>query len=385
VKGSELPLSGVRVVDLTHFVAGPWGTMILAELGADVIKVEPRGGEIGRRAGRVYAGDQSAIFLGFNRSKRSIAVDLKNRDGVGVVHRLVGTADAVIDNFRPGTAARLGIDHGTLSNVNPTVVSVSLSAFGPSGPYRNRPANDPIIQALTGVMHASGDPDGEPLRLGVSVPDFAGAVVGALAIVAGLHARDRTGRGLQVTSSLLDAQLFSQLDVMMEHLIPSRRILTSGELGRSVSHRAFQASDGRGVLIAPDDGASVAALLTLIGFESFDPPTPDPLLSCLESYVSARSAALVVSECERAGVPASEVFDLPAVLGPGGIGGHLVDEYVHVTSGHVRYVKAPTGLPESRGAPPPILGADTDALLLELGYDEAERQSLFEDGVVGTV
>ena len=213
-RSDTAPLAGVRVLDLTHFVAGPWATMLFAELGADVVKVEPPGrGEISREMGRVYdeRGD-SAIFLGFNRGKRSVALDLKTEAGREIVHRLAGEADVVVQNFRPDVAHRLGVDATTLRAVKSSLVCCAVSAFGEDGPLARVPGNDPLIQGISGAMLSSVP--GRPVRLGVSVPDLAGGLLAAVGILAALRRRRLTGAGSTLTMNLLDAQLYAQTDLL---------------------------------------------------------------------------------------------------------------------------------------------------------------------------
>lgn len=209
----NLPFTGIRVVDLTHFVAGPWCTMLLADLGADVVKIEPpHTGEIARSMGAVYAGTDSAIFLAFNRNKRSIELDLKTTEGQAIAHQLVTDADVVVQNLRPAAAARLAMDTDSLHRVRSDLIYCSISAFGQDGPYTAKPGNDPIIQALAGTMLLGRDEAQRPIRLGVSLPDFAAGILAALSIAAALLRRQRTGDGATLELNLLDAQLFAQLD-----------------------------------------------------------------------------------------------------------------------------------------------------------------------------
>jgi crotonobetainyl-CoA:carnitine CoA-transferase CaiB-like acyl-CoA transferase len=187
--------------------------MLLADLGADVVKIEPpHSGEIGRRMGAVYAGGESAIFLGFNRNKRSMALDLKRPEARAVAHRLVAGADVVVQNFRPSAAGRLGMDAATLHEMRPELVYCAISAFGGHGPYAAKPGNDPIIQALSGAMLLGRAPGQRPARMGVSLPDFGAGLLAALSITGALYRRRRTGRGALLELNLLDAQMFAQID-----------------------------------------------------------------------------------------------------------------------------------------------------------------------------
>lgn len=362
LSGGASPLTGVRVLDLTHFVAGPWATMMLARLGAEVIKVEPPDGEIGRHSGGVYADGESAIFLGFNRGKKGISIDLKSEDGRSRFERLVASADVVVNNFRPDVIQRLGLDHSVLSRINPQVISFSLSAFGPTGPYRTKAANDPIIQALTGVMAETGGESG-PLRLGVSLPDFAGALVTSVAIVSGLVLRDRIGRGVDLTSSLLDAELFAQSDgatgVLNQAAAWTKPLV---RLGDRIAQRAYGCADGSWVVVAADDEDSARALLDLLGLGDF--PGEAPSFSTVDEattrLVRTRTSSEVLGELEAAAVPAAPVRMMSQVFGTGA-GSDLVGEYLHPSAGVVRFCAIPGEVDLEPMSAPPMLGEHDDA------------------------
>ena len=248
----ELPLAGITVIDVSHLAAGPWCTMVLADLGADVIKIERPGvGDMSRQAGGVYAGEESAVFLSFNRNKRSVALDLKEPLGREVLHRLVERADVFVENLRAGKTAQLGIDHATLANLNPALVYASISAFGDDGPYVDLPGNDPIIQALSGAMSLTGEPDGPPARQGVSVPDFGAGMMAAFSIVAALLGRQTTGRGCKLDLNLLDVEIFALGPRAQEHLITGEDQPRLGSAHPQFApYQAFRCRDGRYLYIA---------------------------------------------------------------------------------------------------------------------------------------
>lgn len=330
---------------------------MLARLGAEVIKVEPPDGEIGRHSGGVYANGESAIFLGFNRGKKGITIDLKSESGRSRFESLVASSDVVINNFRPDVTQRLGLDHSVLSRINSQIICLSLSAFGPTGPYRTKAANDPIIQALTGVMAETGGESG-PLRLGVSLPDFAGALVASVAIVSGLVLRDRIGRGVDLTSSLLDAELFAQSDGSSEVLnqaIAWTKPLV--QLGDRLSQRAYECADGSWVVVAADDEGSVRALLDLVGLgdSSGEAPLFQTVHEATARLVRTRSASGVLGEFEAAAVPAASVRMLSQIF-PSGAGVDLVGEYIHPSAGIVRFCAIPGEFELQPMSAPPMLG-----------------------------
>src|ERR1035437_7271767 len=202
------PLAGLRVLDLSRILSGPFATMIFADLGAEVIKLEnPLTGDDTRQWAPPYQGDQSAYFLAVNRNKRGIAVDLKSEQGRDIALRLAEHADVVVENFRPGTAARLGLGYDELTARNPRLIYASISGFGQTGPYAAQPGYDAIAQALGGLMSVTGETDGEPVRVGNSAADIGAAMWAVIGILAALHARDTTGHGDWIDISLLDGQI----------------------------------------------------------------------------------------------------------------------------------------------------------------------------------
>src|SRR5215203_1686471 len=201
-------LGGLRVLDLSRIMSGPFSTMALADLGADVIKVEDaRNGDDTRAWAPPYQGDQAAYFLSINRNKRSIAVNLKDPECRALIQGLAHTADVIVENFRPGTAARLGLGYEEISAANPGVVYASISGYGQTGPYRDEPGYDAIAQALSGMMSVTGETDGPPVRIGVSGADLAAGMWATIGVLAALNERQRTGRGQWVDVSLLDGQI----------------------------------------------------------------------------------------------------------------------------------------------------------------------------------
>lgn len=217
------PLSGYRILDLTVMTAGPVGTMILGDTGADVIKIEEiESGELSRGMGVVYLGKESANFLSQNRNKRSVRLDLKSSHGREVFLRMAAQADVVTENFRPGTMDRLGVGYEAVRAVNPQIIFASISAFGQTGPYAHLPANDPIIQALSGVMAMTGNADSGPVRVGTPMPDFNAAALLAFAVTAALLHRERTGEGQRLDLSLLGSTVFSTIPRDGETLVTGK-------------------------------------------------------------------------------------------------------------------------------------------------------------------
>lgn len=202
------PLSGIRILDLSQLLAGPYGTMIMADLGAEVIKIEKPGeGDIGRGMPPHFFQGESVYFISINRNKKSMTLDLKAKEGLDIFYRLVGESDVVFDNFRPGVLERLRIDYETLKGINPRIISCSVSGYGQTGPFKDRPAFDLIIQARGGIMSYTGEPGKMPVRMGAPMGDLAGGLFSVHGVLAALYQREKTGTGQRIDLSLLDCQI----------------------------------------------------------------------------------------------------------------------------------------------------------------------------------
>lgn len=243
-------LQGVRVLDLTQFLSGPFCTMILGDLGADVIKVEVPGGEMTRHLPPHFVGPDSAYYLHVNRNKRDIAVDLKEADGREVVAQLIRRSDVVVENFRPGVLEKLGLTYDGVARDAPGVVWCSITGFGQTGPYRDRPAYDMVVQALSGAMSLTGEPDGRPVRIGVPIGDLVAGMYAAIGILSALHERERSGRGQRIDIAMLDSMV-SLLSYQAAYALSSGEAPKAQGRGHDSipTYRAFTCSDGRDVVV----------------------------------------------------------------------------------------------------------------------------------------
>lgn len=387
------PLAGVRVVDLSRVLAGPYATMTLADLGADVVKIEhPAGGDETRAWGPPFAGGESAYFLSVNRSKRSVALDLKDPEGRELALELCARAEVVIENFRPGSAARLGLDYEAVRKRRPGVVYCTISGFGAREP-RDRAGYDFTVQAESGLMAITGELDGEPMKFGVAIVDILTGLNAVTAILAALHRRDLTGEGDLVEVSLLDSAFAALVNVGANALLTGEEPQRYGNAHPSiVPYQPFRAVDGWIAVAAANDGL-YARLCTAIERPDLAADeryatnearvlNREPLIAELEAVFVGRSA----DEWERlllaAGVPAGKIRGVGEALRTGQARTRRVD---HPTGGTVELVGPPFELKSANlGAwtPPPLLGQHTAEVLRELGVDDERLASLEERGVI---
>lgn len=391
------PLVGVRVIDLTHILSGPYATMLLADMGADVIKVEePDRGDHHRSTPPHVAGE-SAYFLSINRNKRSLALDLKSADGREVFLDLVHASDVVVENFRPGTLQRLGLAYEVLAAANPRIIVCSISGFGQTGPLRDKTSYDLVAQAMSGAMSLTGEPGRLPLRSAIPIGDMCGGLFGALGILAALQERARTGRGQVVDVSMYDAMLS-----LMTQLI-SPFVVTGHEpepVGAGHHHLApygtFRTADGY-LVIAAAQGQHWPRLCAALGRPAL---ASDPrfatlsdrvahaaeLTAELETVLRARSSAEWAAILDAAGIPNGPVLTLRQVIEHP----HTAARQMMVAVEHPRVGRlAITGYPIKFGAAPaaprpaPLLGQHSVEVLREvLGYTPGRIAHLAATGTI---
>ena len=394
---AEQPLAGIRVIDLTRILSGPFCTMILGDLGAEVIKVEPPGhGDHVRQLGSIVDGF-SWYFAAFNRNKRSIVLDLKREEGKAVLARLVAGADVLAENFRPGVLAEMGFGADRLKALNPRLVVASVNGYGSEGPYVDRPAFDFITQAMSGFMSVNGTPESGPLRAAPPLTDLIAGLYAALGVVAALRVRDRDGIGQKVEASMMNGMIS-----MMAYLASTQ--LATGETPPPTGndhpvaspYGLFHASDGD-VAVAPSTPPILKRFLGALGLEHL---LDDPRFSSNAQRIRNRAAlnALIdermrgdtqqnwVARLNAAGVPSgrvqslAEVFDDPQVAAQ-----EMVLDVPHPGHGTVRMTGFPLKMSETPcrvNRPAPDLGADTEAVLAEFGIGAGEVAALKERGVI---
>ncbi|HEU4746355.1 MAG TPA: CoA transferase [Anaerolineales bacterium] len=248
------PLHGIRVLDLSRVLAGPYCTMVLGDLGADVIKVESPDGDETRGWGPPFTSGESAYYLCVNRNKRSIVVDFKTDEGRQILHELVKQSDVLVENFRPGTLARFSLDYESASRANPNLIYCSITGFGQTGPLRDRPGYDFMIQGMGGLMSITGVPDGEPMKVGVAVADLFAGQNAVIAILAALQARTQTGKGQHLDISLFDSQVAMLANIASNYLVSGNLPKRYGNAHANiVPYQSFQASDAWFVVAVGND------------------------------------------------------------------------------------------------------------------------------------
>jgi crotonobetainyl-CoA:carnitine CoA-transferase CaiB-like acyl-CoA transferase len=306
----SLALSGVRVLELARYQAGPRGGMILSDLGAEVIKIERLGGEETRKNPPVVRG-QSIYFTVYNRGKKSICLDMRTDEGKQIFADLVKTADIVLENFRPGTMAAMGFDYPRLKQINPGIILISVSGFGQYGPYTERPAFDPLGQAMSGLMHLTGQPVGQPLGVASSVVDRYTALHATIGALAALRHRDRTGEGQMVDVCLLDSAL-----TMVE--IPAAYYLATGEEGGEGGRPPYKSKDGH-VVISATGRDMATRLMTLVAGPNADTSpinssTAGDRRRMLEDWCATRTSDDICTQLMALGVPVAPVKTIPQVV-----------------------------------------------------------------------
>jgi crotonobetainyl-CoA:carnitine CoA-transferase CaiB-like acyl-CoA transferase len=395
-QGAPQPLAGVRVVEFTHMVMGPTCGMVLADLGAEVVKVEPVGGEGTRR----LLGAGAGFFPMFNRNKLSIEIDLHAADGAAVARELAAGADVVVENFRPGTMAKYGLDYASLSAAHPRLIYVSAKGFLP-GPYERRTALDEVVQMMGGLAYMTGRP-GDPLRAGTSVNDIMGGMFGAIGVLGALLQRGITGRGMEVQSALFENNVFLVGQHMLQYAMTGVPAAPMPErISAWAIYDVFTVRDGEQIFLAAVSDAQWAVFCDVLGFADLkaDPALATNnqrvvlrprLLATLRERLAPRTAAELTALFERAGLPFApirrpeELFDDPHLAATGALADVVVPDGPRAGE-TVKAALLPFTLAGERlgvRLDPPRHGEHTDALLRSIGCDDARIAALRAAGVV---
>ena len=382
---ADQPLSGIRVLDLSRILAGPYCTMILGDLGAEVIKVErPHSGDDTRTWGPPFAGGESAYYLCCNRNKRSITIDLKNARGAELVRQLAEVSDVLVENFTPGLMERFGLAHESLREINPGLIYCSISAYGQDGPYRDRPGYDMVLSAVGGLMWITGPQEGEPCKVGVAITDVVTGVYASGAIMAALLWRERSGRGQYIDCSLLDVQVSALANIASNYLVAGNEAQRWGTAHESIiPYQVFNTKD-RPIAIAVANQKLWVNFCRVIGktewiedprFESNPKRVENRtgLLPLVAEVIASKSCDEWVELFVGAAIPCGPVNNMQNLFAdPQVLHRNMVAEVPHPTIGTlglcgvpIKYAETPATIRRH----PPLLGEHTDEVLTEvLGY-----------------
>ena len=395
----KLPLQGIRVIDFSQILAGPFCTMLLADMGADVVKVEkPNGGDDTRRYGPPFIEGESAAFLTLNRNKRSIVLDLKSEQGLGVVRRMLADADVMLHNFRPGVVERMGLGYADVSALNPAIVYCAVSGFGATGPYSQRAGFDLVAQGMSGLMSINGFPDAPPAKVGVPMADLNTGMFCAYGILTAYINRLATGKGQHVDASLLESGMAYTLYESATYFATGEVAGPLGSAHRMIApYQAFATQDGyinigaanqnnwermcravgRDDLL--DDARFASNPERMVNIQSLTP--------IMEETFRTQTTAHWVEILERAGVPCGPIYNIEQVYADPHVQSRdMAVELQHPKAGGIRNIGVAVKLSDTPGSvrtPAPLLGQHTDEVLVEFGYSDADIAALRQSGALG--
>lgn len=397
LKPSDPPLKGIRVLDLSRVLAGPFCSMNLSDLGAEVIKIEYPGRGDDTRGYPPFINGVSSYYLSLNRGKKSITLNLKKDEAVKIVHELAADCDIVVENFRPGVTERLNVDYETLREINPEIIYCSISSFGQTGPYAQWPGYDLIIQGMSGLMGITGEPDRPPMRVGVAVEDINAGLHGVISILAALRVRDKTGVGQYIDLSMLDAGVTWMTYVAGNYFatgkVPERM---GGAHPSIVPYQAFRTGDNKYILIAAGNDRLFAILCKELSLEHLidDPDylTNDDRVENRERLISILQEALLTKPRDvwlegfrEKGFPCGPVYSVNEVFSDPQIHHrNMLIEMDHPSAGKIKQISTPFKFSKSGAGlstPPPMLSEHTHDILEELGYTDEEINELKDKGV----
>lgn len=393
------PLRGIRVLDLSRVLAGPFCSMTLADLGAEIIKVELPGSGDDTRGYPPFIEGESSYFMSVNRGKKSITLNLKTQEAREVVYRLVDHCDVVLENFRPGVTKRLGVDYETLRIHNPEIIYCSISSFGQTGPYAQWPGYDLIIQGMGGLMGITGEPGRPPVRIGIAVTDINAGMYAAIAILSALRARTHTGRGQFIDVSMMDAAVSWMTYVAGNYFATGEVPPRMGSAHPSiVPYQAFQTADRRFLLIAAGNDRLFELLCRVMGLEDL-PEDPryssndervrnrDQLIELLGREFMKRPRDEWLGMLREEGFPCAPVYTVDEIFSdPQAIHRGMLVEMSHPRAGKVKQIGPALKFSDTGcklTSPPPLLGEHTEEILTEiLGYSEEDLARLRKSGAI---
>jgi crotonobetainyl-CoA:carnitine CoA-transferase CaiB-like acyl-CoA transferase len=392
------PLEGIKVLDLSRALAGPYCTLMLADMGADIIKLEmPGRGDDSRSWGPPFIEGESAYFMSVNRNKKSLTLNLKNEKSKEIIYKLIKKSDILVENFRPGTMEKLGLGYEQVRKLNPKIVYASISGFGQDGPYRLLPGFDQVLQGMGGLMSITGEPNGPPIKVGIAVADIAGGMFAAYGITVALFNRERTGKGQLIDVSLLDSQV-AWLTYRAGSYFASGEIpqpLGSGH-PTIVPYQAFKAKDAY-INIAAGNDQLWQKFCKAVGLEAImnDPKfasnskrvqNREDLVKIIENLIKTKNAEEWLGILKENGVPCGLIYTMEDIFSdPQVIHRNMVKELDHIKAGKIKVTGVPIKFSETPGeirTAPPVLGQHTKEILNELGYSEVEIEKLYQENVI---
>jgi len=391
-------LNNLKIIDLSRVLAGPYCTMILADLGADVLKIEiPDKGDDSRQFGP-FIKNESAYFMSLNRNKKSLTLNLKTKEGKDIFKELIKDADVVVENFRPGTMEKLGLDYETIKIINPEIIYASSTGFGQTGPYSKRPAYDGVIQAMGGIMSITGQQDGEPTRVGPSIGDIFSGVFTAIGILAALSKRNETGEGSFVDVSMLDCQVGILENAIARYYATGKSPKPAGNKHSSiVPFEPFDTLDGEIVIAAGNDSLWEKLCIVIGKEELIDDERFKTNLNRNENYEELKP--IISNEIKKKttnewneilvdkGVPCGPINNIEMVVNDEQVNArNMIQEIVHPTAGKIKIPGIPikiSGNDDKIRFPAPTLGQHNEEILIDkLGYKKEKVEEFKEKGII---
>lgn len=392
------PLEGIKVVELSRTLAGPFCSMQLADMGADVIKIEQP--EIGDETRSYVPPDikgESCYFMSLNKNKKGMTLNLKTKEGQHIVKKLVKNADVLIENFRNGTMEKFGLGFDVLKEINPRLVYCAVSGFGRTGPLKDEPAYDLLMQGFGGLMSVTGEADGAPVKVGFSIVDLATGLYASFGVVLALLVREKTGKGQYVEASLLDT-IVSLSSYLGQSVLATGKI--PGRLGSAhpnlVPYQAFEAKDGYVIIAVPNDWlwrkmCDALGLQNLKNHPKYAVnenrvANREELVEILTAYTKTKSSLEIIECLNQAGVPSGHIHNLAQVLAHPQIKyREMIQEVEHPTIGMMKMLGIPIKLSDTPGSvrkAPPLLGENTEEVLIQLGYSNEDIENYKKRGII---
>ena len=392
------PLEGIKILDLSRALAGPYCSMMLADMGAEVIKVEmPGRGDDSRAWGPPFLKGESAYFMSVNRNKKSMTLNLKKERAIEIIHKLIKQSDIIIENFRPGTMERLSLSYTDVKKINPKIIYCSISGFGQDGPYRLLPGMDQVLQGMGGLMSITGEPNGPPIKVGVAVADIAGGMFAAYGIMIALFNREKTGKGQKIDNSLLDNQI-----AWLTYRAGS--FFVSGEIPKPlgsghpviVPYQAFKAKDTYFNLAVGNDQLW-KKFCKAVGLEEVmnDPKyatnsmrveNREDVVKILEDIICTKKAEEWLKTLTDAGIPCGPIYTMDKLFSdPQVLHRKMVQELDHPKAGTIKVTGIPFKLSDTPGeilTAPPFLGQHSKEILQDLGYNDKDIELMYQEKIV---